>query len=471
MHRFWAATMISSMLGVAVVAAIGLQAASTPVKSDRFAISHVTVIDVESGARVADQTVVVAGNKISRVGPASQVAVPAGARNVDGRGKFLIPGLWDMHVHSFEHLGIDYSRGMEPYKLYIANGVTGVRDVGSSFIQLTIGKRRMESEHLVVPRIVASGPLLEGGQPPFGMALVSRYVPTPEAGRLAVETLQEAGVDFLKIHNGLSRETYFAITEEAKRRHMIFAGHVPTDVTTAEASDAGQRSIEHLASLTASCRAGGVPPAAGSAPGVTANNPAQAIEIDRAKCDEALQHMVRNGTWLTPTLISSFPQTAANSPDTEAHWRYLKAARRATCPPLPAQERSGARQVYEFNQRLVMMAARAGVRLLAGTDTTSCRQPGWALLEEIGYMADAGLPPIDALRSATLNPAIYFNMKDTLGSIAQGKLADLVLLDADPLSDIRNTSRVAAVVANGRLFDAAGRQKLFDDVLATAVQP
>jgi imidazolonepropionase-like amidohydrolase len=127
--------------------------------------------------------------------------------------------------------------------------------------------------------------------------------------------------------------------------------------------------------------------------------------------------------------------------------------------------------VYEFNQRLVVMAAQAGVRLLAGTDTTTCRQPGWALLEEIRYMVDAGLPTIDALRSATRNPAIYFNMTDSLGTVAQGKLADLVLLDGDPLSDIHNTSRVAAVVANGRLFDSAGVKKLFDDVLATAVQP
>jgi imidazolonepropionase-like amidohydrolase len=469
MHRFWAAIIISSLLlGVAVVAAIGLHAASTLAKGDQFAISHVTVIDVESGTRVADQTILVAGNKISKIGPAAHVAVPTGERNVDGRGKFLIPGMWDMHVHSFEHLGIDYSRGMEPYKLYIANGVTGVRDMGSSFLQLTIGKKRIESEHLVAPRIFASGPLLEGGQPPFGMALVSKYVPTPEVGRLAVESLQEAGVDFLKVHNGLTRESYFAIAEEAKRRHMIFAGHVPVDVTTAEASDAGQRSIELLASLTASCRVGGVPPAAG-APG--ASNPAQAIEIDRAKCDEALRHMVHNGTWLTPTLISSFPQTSANSSDDETHWRYLKAARRATCQPLPAEERAGARQVYEFNQRLVAMASKAGVRVLAGTDTVTCRQPGWALLEEVRYMVDAGLPPIDALRSATLNPAIYFNMTDSLGTVAQGKLADLVLLDGDPLSDIRNTSRIAAVVANGRLFDSDGRQKLLDDVLTNAAQP
>src|SRR5262245_25263366 len=177
-----------------------VQYAQAP-RSSSFAITHVTVIDVQNGSRLADQNVIVSGNLITAVGSSTQVTVPNGTTSVDGRGKFLIPGMWDMHVHSLEHLGIDYSYGLEPYKLYVANGITGVRDMGSSFIQFVVAKRRIESGQLVAPRIVASGPLLEGGQPPLNRAIISKYVPTPEAGKLAVDALAESGVDFLKIHN------------------------------------------------------------------------------------------------------------------------------------------------------------------------------------------------------------------------------------------------------------------------------
>ena len=445
----------------ATVAIASGQSAQTPATAASFAIEHVTVVDVETGSRAADQTVVIRGNRISAVGPAARTAAPAGARVVDGRGKFLIPGLWDMHVHSLEHLGIDYSDGMEPYKLFIANGVTGVRDMGSNFIQLVVGRKRIESGHLVAPRIIASGPMLEGGQPAFNMALISKSVSTPESGRLAVDALAEAGVDFLKIHNGIPRDTYFAIAEEARRRRMVFAGHVPAGVTIAEASDAGQRSIEHLASLIDACvDASALPPAE--------TNPSQPIEINRGRCDAALRQLVRNRTWLAPTLVSSVPRTSAHQAEADAQRRYVKAERRATCAPFPAQERPGARARYELSLRLTRMAQEAGVALLIATDSATCRLPGFADLEELGRLVEAGLSPLQSLRAATLNPAQYLNMTDSVGTIASGKLADLVLLEGDPLTDIRNTARIAAVVANGQLVEDAARRKLFDDVLASA---
>jgi hypothetical protein len=426
-----------------------------------LAITNVTVVDVEKGGRLTDQTVIVTGNRISAVEPSAQVTAPAGARTIDGRGKFLTPGFWDMHVHSLEHLGIDYSYGMEPFKLYVANGITGVRDMGSSYIQLVTGKRRIEAGQLVAPRIIASGPLLEAGQPALNRAIISKYVPTPQAGRLAVDALAEAGVDLLKIHSGLTRETYLAIADQAKRRNVVFAGHVPEDVTAVEASNLGQRSIEHLAPLIPVC-------ADPKSLRAVENNPNQTIQITREKCEETLLQLARNGTWLTPTLISTFPQTASNSPDVADQRRYLKPERRATCAPLPANERPGARARYELSQRITKMAADAGVRMLPGTDTTTCRVPGFAGVHEIILLVEAGLTPEQALRIGSYEPAVYLNQPDSLGTITRGKLADLVLLDADPLVDIRNIRRVAAVIANGRLFDSASRQKLFDDVLASA---
>lgn len=448
-----------------VVAILALTLGVTPIRYaqtqgiSEFAITNTTVIDVQSGSRLPDQTVVVTGNRITDVGPSNRIAVPAGVRRVDGRGQFLIPGLWDMHVHSFEHLGIDYGEGMEPYKLYIANGVTGVRDMGSSYLQLIIGKRRIASEGLVAPRIVASGPLLEGGKPALNRALISKYVPTPEAGRLAVDALAESGVDFLKIHNGLTRETYLAIVEEAKRKNMIFAGHVPEDVTAVEASNMGQRSIEHLAALTPLC-------ADAASLRAAERNPDTPIRMNREKCEQALRQIARNGTWLTPTIISGFPQTNANSPDIADQRAYLKPDRRATCSPLPAEPRPGALARHELNLHIVKMAADAGVRMLTGTDTTTCRQPGFALLKEVTLFVAAGLSPMQALQAATINPATYLEQSDSLGSVTRGKLADLVLLDGDPLVDIQNIRKISAVVANGRLFERTGIQNLLDSVRA-----
>jgi len=454
--------MIRSSAGLVFLAAVAWTPlfAQAPGAAGIFAITNVTVIDVEDGGHLDDRTVVVNGKRIVAADAAADAVVPAGARIVDGRGKFLIPGLWDMHVHSLELLGVDYGYGMEPYKLYVANGVTGVRDMGSSFVQLFVGRNRIASQQLVAPRIVASGPLLEGGEPILIRALISKFVPTPESGRLAVDTLVEAGVDFLKIHNGLTRETYLAIAEQANRRNVVFAGHVPEDVSVTEASDLGQRSIEHLAPLIAVC----TDPVALDA---AAERPDQPIPIRLEPCRAALAHLARNGTWLGPTLISSLPMTAAShGAALAAEQSYLKPELRARCSPPPEQERPGARARHRLDLRLVQMAWEAGVRMFPSTDTTFCRVPGFTTLRELELFVAAGLPPLDALRTATVNVAAYLNRSDSLGAIARGKLADMVLLEADPLADISNVRRIAAVVSDGRLFEGAQRQRLLDEVLA-----
>ena len=456
-HRFTTVFLCAAALFTVLMQTPSAQTASTPI-----AITNVTVIDVESGMRLADHTVVMTGNRITAVGPSARTNAPAGARIVDGRGKFLVPGFWDVHVHSLEHLGVDYSYGMEPFKLYIANGITGVRDMGSSVGQVIAGKKRIADGRLVAPRIVAAGPLFEAGEEiAFNRALIAQFAPTPEAGRLGVNTNKDAGMDLVKAHSGLSRDTFLAMLDEAKRIGMTVAGHVPNDVTAVEASNAGLRSLEHMASIAATCRSG-------PAPGRGAPPPTGPIPIDDARCDEALRVIAKNGTFLSPTLVSSFPWTTTTAPDTTARRVYLKPQRRATCPAVPAEERPGARIGYEFNERIVARAAKAGVRLLLATDTTTCRQPGWATLDEIVLLGRAGVPAIDVLRAATINAATAVDMQAQVGTVTRGKLADLVLLDADPLADVANVNRISAVVADGRLFDEAGRKQLFADVLANA---
>lgn len=428
MSRLSLLTVTAAM--VAIVSS-GVQA-QRPTASSSVAIEHVTVIDPVTGARAVDQNVVVHGNRIVAVGSAAAVKSPAGAPIVDGRGKFLIPGIWDMHAHPFHN----FPARVLP--VAVARGITGIREMGSG-IQNTADGTKLIDDGLLAPRMIVSGPALDGVQPgnnlPPGADLA---ILTPDEGREVVNRLVALRVNFIKVHNQLSRETFLAIAEEAKRWHMPFDGHLATGMTIVEASDAGQRTVEHMAALQPSCAKDPSvlrPPARGAEPSTAP------IELDRAKCEETLRHLARNGTWFSPTIGG------------------------------PGQ---GNARVRAFNLTLVQMAAKAQVKLLPATDW-----PGggyWrgdygafdrSPQDDLAGMVEAGVSPLDALRIGTVNPARLLNLSDQLGQVKAGFLADLVVLDADPLVDIQNLKRVYAVVANGRLVDAAMRQKAITDERAT----
>ena len=421
------------------------------------AIENVTVIDVETGARLTGQTVLIEGNRIAEVGSASGVDVPPGARIIDGRGKFLIPGLWQMHAHAFVHYGIDYGDSMSMFQLYIANGVTGVRDMGSTVEQLVEGKKRIQDLGVAAPRIVASGPLLDAGTPNPRSLNTTIQVPTPQVSRLVVDLLKEAGMDLVKMHGNFSPEIYAAIAERALAKGIPLAGHVPRDVTIVEASDAGQVSIEHLGPLVAYC---------------VREDEQGAGQIDVSKCEAGLERLRSNGTFIGPTLIGAVPLTVDNPMMAEARLRYVKPAKRATFGTLPEVISPAAQARYELSQRLTRMASAAGVRLIASSDSAGgTRLPGFTGIDELILFVEAGVTPLEALRAGTLYPAILLDMEDSLGTVEAGKLADLVLLDGDPLTEIRNLRRVAAVIADGRIFEAAQRQALLNSVLEDAGYP
>lgn len=413
--------------------AIRTGSAQQSAPSSALVIQNVTVINVETGARWTDQTVVVTGNRISAVGQASAIRPPAAARVVDGRGKFLIPGLWDTHVHALFN---GFNQAM-PYLAAI--GVTSVRDMASSFAQVADARTPREDPNFIAPRAaVLSGPGLDGVPPNFGPLPVPPgvllVVTTPEQGRAVVNRLAAAHVDLVKVRNALTTETYMAIADEAKRWGLPFDGHLPPDVNIVQASDAGQRAIEHLNGLADLCAANPAALRQGRGQGA-GQGPAQPIQLDRARCEETARHLVRNGTWLTPTIGG----------------------------PAPAQN-----PVRQFNFQIVQIAAQAGVPMLAGTDWPGINFSNGqrSVHQELAGLVEAGLTPQEALRTATVNPAILFKMRDQLGSVEQGKLADLVLLDGDPLVDITNTNRIAAVVVDGKLIDAERRKKMLDDFAA-----
>ena len=420
-----------------------------------IAFTHVAVIDGTDTVARLDQTVVARGARIAAVGPARSTPVPRDARVVEARGKFLIPGLWDMHVHT------SVVGGRAILGLYIANGVTGVRDMAGDWDTLTTWRREIAAHRLVGPRIVASGPYLEGGDVPIPHILTR----TPEEGRAGVDSLVKLGVDFVKVHGQLTRPTYFAIARRARERGIPFAGHVSQAVGSADASESGQKSIEHMLAIPMPCtRAESI-----------ALRPRFTVQSAIGRCSSQdlaplYARFVRNATWVTPTFIAvyevaSWPNRTVPG-DSLAH--YLPGSLRRFVEqifPMPDSIPPGADSVGRamLAKRLAQVATmrRAGVHILAGTDAPLRNSPpGFGLHEELALLVKGGMSPFDALSAATIEPARYLGMLDSAGAIAAGKLADLVLLAGNPLRDIRQTRRIVAVVANGRLIDANERARL-----------
>jgi len=430
-------------------------APTTAAGQQTIAFTHVTVIDGADSIPRLDQTVVVRGTHIAVVESSRAATIPSNARVIDGRGKFLIPGLWDMHVHT------SVIGGRSLLGLYVANGVTGVRDMAGDWDTLKTWRREIAAHRLIGPRIVASGPYLEGGDVPIPHILAR----TPEEGRAGVDSLVALGVDFVKVHGQLTRDTYFAIARRARERGIPFAGHVSQLVGSADASDSGQKSIEHMLAIPAPCT-----PAES-----IALRPRFTVQSAIGRCSSQdlaplYARFVRNGTWVTPTFtaayeVASWPNHTVPG-DSLGH--YLPASLRRFVEqifPMPDSIPAGADSVGRamFAKRLAQVATmrRAGVHILTGTDAPLRNSPpGFGLHEELALLVQGGMSPFAVIRAATIEPARYFGMLDSLGTIAPGKLADLVLLDGNPLRDIRQTRRIAAVMIDGRLIDAAERQRL-----------
>ena len=454
-------SLITSALLFTLLAPPDARAQAVP-PGKTLVITHVTVIDGTDSLPRLDQTVVIRGNRIIAVGPSASTAAPAGARVLRGRGKFLIPGLWDMHVHTVAPGG----RGV--LGLYVANGVLGVRDMAGDWTQLTQWRKEIAAGRLPGPRILAAGPYIEGGDVPIAHLLAR----TPHEARAAVDSLARLGVDLIKLHSQLSREVYFAAARAARARGLRVAGHVPRSITPEEASDSGVGSLEHLLQIPIPCT-----PAESLA--LVPRFPIQRVlgQCTSRNLAPLFARFVKNGTWIVPTLTAGYEiaQWPRRDLPGDAYGHYLPDTLRkyvAQIFPMPDSVPPGAdvtgRALYGKRIELVGIMHQAGVAILPGTDAPLRNSPtGFGLHAELALFVRAGFTPFEALRSATWEPARYFGMLDSLGSVATGKVADLVLLTANPLDDIGNALRIDAVLANGRLFDAASRRAL----LKAAAQP
>lgn len=423
-----------------------------------IAITHVTVVDTETGRAQRDMTVIISGDHISAVGESRRLRPPREAQLVNGQDKFLIPGLWDMHVHlraNWDPKAVDTSAWTFYAPNFIANGVTGVRSMWDILPAIQKLRADIASGRVAGPRIVTSGNMLDGAHPSLPGAIACADA---QQGRAAVDQMKREGSDFVKVYSGLSRDAYFAIAGEAKRTGLPFAGHVPNSITVAEASDAGQKSVEHLLGLFAACSSREREfPMGGANFGPSLR--AAAESYDPRKAAALFAKFVKNGTWQTPTL--AVLRSAAYFGDAE----FMKDDRLPQLPPVilefwraggmgmsAADDPSARKRQFDRELQLVGAMQKAGVKILAGTDTPNPYVfPGSSLHDELELLVKAGLTPLQALQTATLRPAEYLGMAGRLGTIAPGKLADLVLLSADPLADINNTRRIEAVVLNGRI--------------------
>ena len=443
------------------------------------AITHVSVIDTTSGRVQADQSIVIKDGRIVEPGERPDAALPLDADVVDGTGKFLIPGLWDMH----SHIAAANRAGAKEYlDLYLANGITGVREMHAFFPDLIFGLRKdIETGKLTGPRIVAAGAMIDGPKPSAGGAVVAADA---NQGRTAVRSLKKRGADFIKVHSKLPREVFLAVVDEARKQGLFVAGHVPEAVSAAEASDAGQRSIEHLTGLWLACssseealrketvdalQAG----AAGDLPLLIRLMVKPVTSYSDSKAKLLYQRYVRNHTWQTPTLVLL---RALSSLDdlhfiSDPRVKYMPAFVRnfwdIRNPQNQAliKEKSNLRKAYKRSLEEVRKMHRTGVKLLAGTDHPFpfCF-PGFSLHDELALLVEAGLTPLDALQTATLNPAQYFDRLSDCGTVDKGKRADLLLLDANPLDDITNTRRISAVILRGKVLRRSALDKMLADL-------
>ncbi len=433
--------------------ALPVLAAAAPAQT--LTLTHVTIIDTTYGALRPDSTVVIRGNRIVSI--ARSAAKPAAkGRVVDARGQYLIPGLWDMHTHVyFDQTEADGSDLVLP--LFLANGITGVRDMGSVLDDVLQARARIAAHQLMGPRMVVSGPMLDGPKSTYKAVIP---IATPEDGRRAVDMLKSRGVDFIKVQSGVPHDAYFAIAAEAKKVGIPFEGHVPDAIRASEAVAAGQVTFEHLIGIFEA-----------SSPDedkYLTGKKSVGLFLDSydPKREAAIvQLLAAHQLWQCPTLYWERGQWLVDAIDYNqdpdlayaAHswvttlWPSSRASILKTLDtdPLPVREKFVGHEL-----EIVRKLHTAGVPFLAGTDTPAGVDviPGISLHLELQRFVAAGFTPLEALQTATLNPAVFYGKRRDFGTVQVGRVADLVLLEANPLEDIGNTRKIAGVIADGRYF-------------------
>jgi len=460
---------MSACVVVAGLLTAGLHAES---RASLLVFLHVTVINPGSASVERNRAVVIRDGRITKVGSASGFKTPAGAKVVDGTGEYMIPGLWDMHVHSA--FGDWFPRGREVIlPLFVANGVTGVRDMGGDLPVLFEWRKEIAAGEIAGPRMVVSGPMLDGFLPSGKTTRFPSSIPviTAEEARKAVDSLKAQGVDFIKIQSVIPHDAYVAAAEEAHRDGLPLVGHVPDHIKITESVALGQVSIEHFMGVLEGCSSQEDMLLQGSG-----NTKLMLSTYDDGKCQSLISLLAKTHTWQVPTTAWNRQGTFLDQVDMvhqpldryvpvawrEVTWKrfYDEMMPGVTADPLVLRKEWMQQILHEIGE-----LHKGGVEFMAGTDTAPgiYVMPGFSLHDELANFVEAGFTPMESLATATSNPAKFLSKSD-MGAIAPGMLADVVMLDANPLEDIRNTEKIRAVVADGRYYDRVRLDRMLSDV-------
>lgn len=441
-----------------------------------LAFKHITVIDMTGTSVQPRMTVLIAGNRIHVIGRDGKIRIPKGTQVIDAKDRFLIPGLWDMHVHALWPWRIETY-----FPLFIANGITGVRDMYGDLDLVKQCRQQIADGRMTGPRIVASGPIVDGPEPEWKGSI-------PAANQIeatqAVDSLKLRGSDFIKVYNLLPRDAYFAIASEARKLGIPFAGHVPYAVSAAEASDVGQKSIEHLTGIFLACATREDELRREFLERISkADKKPSRVDIEikamdfysAKKAEQLFARFALNGTWQCPTLVAT--RGPADRNDARAaddpRLKYILPMERGYWFPsnTDQDEARTAEEIVKLKRRfqreleLVRAMHRSGVKFMAGTDSSvPFIFPGFSLHDELELLVASGFTPLEALQTATRNPAEFLGLLNDLGTIEKGKLADLVILEANPLENISNTRKIFGVVAGGRYLSKESLQMMLAEV-------
>ena len=433
-------------------------------------ISGVSVVDSETGEITPNAYVAVVEDSIAGI-YVEEVFLRDSTKVIKGEGKFLVSGMWDMHGHvSFNH---NYQMG-----LHVANGVVGVREMWGKMSLIDSIRRETKKGTLIAPEIYTSGSLVDG-DPPYwtGSDVVANAA---QAGEVLRQQAAQ-GVDFFKIYSLLSREAYFAIADESKKLGIPFGGHVPESVSLFEAIDAGQVTTEHLMKFIPACS--DAEEELVKTPGFSSFiKPKIDLTLEtfnQEKYEALVEKLAKGNTWLVPTLIVKQALAYGNDtlmfsidPKVNPYVQYMPEYTIDLWRMMPIIMSRFGEGFYEANQRrfvkemsLLGDMQDKGVRFLAGTDYANPHcYPGFTMHDELGMMVKAGFTNLEALQTATYNPAVFFNKQDKMGNVKGGMVADLMLLNGNPLEDISNTKKIEAVFLKGKYFSRAA----LDDLLEKA---
>ena len=449
-------------------------------------IANVTVIDGLNGVRDA-QTVVVRGDTIAKVGDAASVRVPDGARTIDGTGKYLIPGLWDAHVHlTWPDIPIETS-----YPLFIANGITSVQDTGGLIDLIAPMRDTAYEDGAVAPRVFIAGPLVDGpkrvyaGQSPMTPELGISVATAAEA-QAEIDALNAAGVDLIKLYEMLEPDVFVAAVDHAHDLGLPVTAHVPLSMDAVLVAEAGLDGMQHMRNLEMSCAANASELLEARRAALAASTDDLGARLrstihaeqripavraqDDARCAQVIATLAENDVYQTPTLtIVTFDQSRVfETPAMQQSFDYLdpqlaEAWRAGTAAAAAAERSPDLAAFADWGLDMVGKLHAADIKIVAGTDAPiRFLTPGFSLHQELILLVEAGLTPLEALTAATVNPASFLDLDDRLGTIERGKWADLVLLDADPLADIANTQRIDTVIKAGTVYDRPALDALLD---------